>query len=193
MPIQFRCSHCNQLLGIARRKAGAVVDCPTCGRRVIVPRPDEPEEVPAEKPPPLLEMHNFSMLLKPPVPGRAIASSGQEDVFPMGVRDRPGNAPLGAGQARAPDQPSPSPRLSSRELEAARASSADLSAGGPPSMSGFMRTRSPGIWLSPAKATFLGILVVLLMTAAFLAGFILGRSSGRTSNTSGAPSVRMAQ
>ncbi len=38
MPIQFRCGNCRQLLGIARRKAGAVVACPTCGGKTIVPR-----------------------------------------------------------------------------------------------------------------------------------------------------------
>ncbi len=42
MPIRFRCAFCNQLMGIARRKAGTVVRCPTCGGQVIVPEP-EPE------------------------------------------------------------------------------------------------------------------------------------------------------
>ncbi len=41
MPIQFRCGNCKQLLGIARRKAGAVVACPTCGGKTIVPRTPE--------------------------------------------------------------------------------------------------------------------------------------------------------
>jgi hypothetical protein len=48
MPIKFRCQHCRQLLGIARRQAGEVVDCPTCGRSVRVPVPGGPvEPVPA--------------------------------------------------------------------------------------------------------------------------------------------------
>src|SRR5437870_13027604 len=37
MPIRFRCAYCNQLLGIARRKAGTVVRCPTCAGQVVVP------------------------------------------------------------------------------------------------------------------------------------------------------------
>jgi hypothetical protein len=37
MPIRFRCPYCDQLLGIARRKSGAVVDCPRCRGRVGVP------------------------------------------------------------------------------------------------------------------------------------------------------------
>ena len=43
MPIRFRCAYCNQLLGIARRKAGTVVRCPTCSGQVIVPA-EQPEE-----------------------------------------------------------------------------------------------------------------------------------------------------
>jgi hypothetical protein len=42
MPIRFRCAYCNQLMGIARRKAGSVVQCPSCAGQVIVPDP-EPE------------------------------------------------------------------------------------------------------------------------------------------------------
>jgi hypothetical protein len=44
MPIRFRCAYCNQLMGIARRKAGTVVSCPTCQGQVVVPTP-EPELV----------------------------------------------------------------------------------------------------------------------------------------------------
>jgi DNA-directed RNA polymerase subunit RPC12/RpoP len=48
MPIRFRCAYCNQLMGIARRKAGQAVRCPTCSGQVIVPKVDEePEEAPA--------------------------------------------------------------------------------------------------------------------------------------------------
>jgi hypothetical protein len=39
MPIRFRCAYCNQLMGIARRKAGAIVRCPTCAGQVVVPDP----------------------------------------------------------------------------------------------------------------------------------------------------------
>jgi hypothetical protein len=40
MPIHFRCACCNQLLGIARRKAGMVVRCPKCQGQVAVPAAD---------------------------------------------------------------------------------------------------------------------------------------------------------
>jgi len=41
MPIRFRCAYCNQLMGIARRKAGTVVRCPKCAGEIIVPTPEE--------------------------------------------------------------------------------------------------------------------------------------------------------
>ena len=40
MPIKFRCQHCQQLLGISVSRAGAVVDCPQCGRSLRVPELD---------------------------------------------------------------------------------------------------------------------------------------------------------
>ena len=40
MPIKFRCQHCQQFLGISRSRAGAVVDCPQCGRDLRVPELD---------------------------------------------------------------------------------------------------------------------------------------------------------
>jgi DNA-directed RNA polymerase subunit RPC12/RpoP len=53
MPIQFRCGACQQLLGIAKRKAGSVVDCPTCRTKTIVPAtaPDTSEPPPPPIPP----------------------------------------------------------------------------------------------------------------------------------------------
>ena len=41
MPIRFRCAYCNQLMGIAKRKSGTVVRCPTCAGQVIVPNLEE--------------------------------------------------------------------------------------------------------------------------------------------------------
>lgn len=40
MPIKFRCKYCQQFLGIALSRAGAIVDCPQCGRSLQVPDPD---------------------------------------------------------------------------------------------------------------------------------------------------------
>ena len=50
MPIRFRCVYCDKLLGIARRKAGAVVNCPQCGQPLIVPTPEPEPEPTAARP-----------------------------------------------------------------------------------------------------------------------------------------------
>jgi phage FluMu protein Com len=44
MPIRFRCSYCNRLLGIATRKAGMRTTCPHCGNSITVPAPPRAEE-----------------------------------------------------------------------------------------------------------------------------------------------------
>src|SRR5262245_3752774 len=54
MPIRFRCVYCEQLLGIARRKAGTVVKCPNCAGQVIVPSP-EGEDDPSDPEAPTAE------------------------------------------------------------------------------------------------------------------------------------------
>lgn len=38
MAIKFRCSHCRQLMSISSRKAGSMVECPSCGEDTLVPR-----------------------------------------------------------------------------------------------------------------------------------------------------------
>lgn len=42
MPIHFRCTTCNKLLSIARRKAGQSIDCPVCGANIRVPEEIQP-------------------------------------------------------------------------------------------------------------------------------------------------------
>jgi|GEM_PF-1112219 len=41
MPIRFRCTYCNRLLGIATRKAGMDTICPHCGYEITVPVPSQ--------------------------------------------------------------------------------------------------------------------------------------------------------
>ena len=53
MPIRFYCPYCDQLLGIASRKAGAAIECPRCKGRVGVPLPGA--AAPAGEPAPNVE------------------------------------------------------------------------------------------------------------------------------------------
>lgn len=53
MPIQFRCTNCNQLLSISRKKAGVEILCPKCTTLTRVPQIAEAEDEPAvQKPAP---------------------------------------------------------------------------------------------------------------------------------------------
>ena len=145
MPIRFRCSHCNQLMGIARRKAGMQVQCPTCHAQVVVPKSDAAE--PPESPPlptgggpaPLFERSDFEAFLQNPLAEKPVAPSVPPPTPPA--------APF------ATDIP-PSPSFSM-----------------PP---GPLHAHPPGLLLSPTQATWLTVLVILLIALAFGAGLLVG-------------------
>ena len=142
MPIRFRCSHCNQLMGIARRKAGMKVQCPTCHAQVVVPQSDAAE--PPESPPPptgggpapLFERSDFEAFLQNPLVDKPIAASAPPPPSPF-----------------ATDIP-PSPSFSTP--------------------SGQLRAHPPGLLLSPAQATWMTVVVILLVALAFGAGLLVG-------------------
>jgi DNA-directed RNA polymerase subunit RPC12/RpoP len=152
MPIQFRCAYCQQLLGIARRKAGTVISCPTCGGRVIVPKPPERkaneaiEEEPEQEE--LLERSDFDVLFNPPAEGQAAT--------PV-----PGAAVASAREHRpiSHRQPAVNPQ---RGPEAERR--------GP-----HADKRENGVFLSTTKVMIVTVAVIVLLAASFLAGLMVGR------------------
>ena len=76
MPVRFRCRHCHQLLGIAHRKIGTEVNCPTCHNKVLVPATDAPDvdRPTVRKPDPLFEGSDLDALLQPSPADPAAAS-----------------------------------------------------------------------------------------------------------------------
>jgi hypothetical protein len=160
MPIRFRCVYCDKLLGIARRKAGTIINCPHCAEKLIVPTPDpadtgpEPDEDPlkgstTEKaltgaPPPLFEALDLDAMLHT----KPIRSSG-EHVF------EPPKPATKSGAGFAPLYPAPSVPPPRVELP-------------PP--------RPRGFYVSPAKATVLILLMIVLLALAFGAGWMVRRS-----------------
>jgi len=167
MPIRFRCAYCNQLLGIARRKAGTVVRCPTCAGQVVVPAgegSEEEEKAPANQP--LFERSDFDELFNN---GPAAEGGGP-------ARTARAPAPQGAGRGTAaPAQPAPPPA----EVWGTHADpDVEVEPIGVPrggAVSSFEPPRSPGIVLSPAKATILTVVVVVGLAVAFAAGLLVGR------------------
>ena len=160
MPIRFRCAYCNQLLGIARRKAGTVVRCPTCAGQVVVPATDGAEDrPPAEQP--LFERSDFDELFNNPAPAHGGAAPAGTGGTAAGTAAPPARGPLPEeawGTHADPDvevEPLGVPR------------------GGVPAFE--PAPRPPGILLSPAKATILTVAMVIGLAVAFAAGLLVGR------------------
>jgi phage FluMu protein Com len=145
MPIRFRCRYCNQLMGIARRKAGMMVHCPTCHAQVLVPA-SEVEAAAQPRPPqptadvaaPLFERSDFEAFLDNPVAEQPPVE------FPP---PKPAAAPSPFA-AVIPPAPAFTPAAP--------------------------RVRSGGVYLSPAQATWLTVVVILLVALAFGAGLLVG-------------------
>jgi phage FluMu protein Com len=151
MPIRFRCAYCNQLMGIAHRKAGTVVRCPNCAGQVVVPRPENAASAPDtvkpgdEARPPLFERHDFEEALSSAAGGAESGDSASQVVPP----------PLFSGKTFEPaynvdrlDFPTNLPKP----------------------------TAPPGIFLSRMMVTILIAALILLLTAVFTVGLLVGRS-----------------
>jgi hypothetical protein len=159
MPIRFRCSHCHQLMGIARRKSGTEVQCPTCRQNVVVPKEDEVEATSAPQPRAAAE------------PGKPASGTGAGKIFehsnfdevlrnpeppPRAVRSAPKNGSAGARNI-SPDRGPTS------------------ASGGPAGISQGGMTGSNGILLTSNQATMLAVVGIVLLAVAFGAGLLVGR------------------
>jgi hypothetical protein len=153
MPIRFRCPHCNQLLGIARRKAGTQVQCPTCNAAVHVPPGEADDDPPSPLPPvapQLFERSDFENYLKEPLAEGPAHRGATPAAEPLPVLSEPPPAPaaevfdLGKFATPAPIPPAPRPQ-------------------------------PPGLFLTPTQATLLTVTTILFIALAFGAGLWVGR------------------
>jgi phage FluMu protein Com len=156
MPIRFRCAYCNQLLGIARRKAGTIVRCPTCAGQVIVPTVESdasPQPRPGSQPF-VFERSDFDDILNTDgddaVPLKARADGAEE--APASA-PAPIEAPAGAWGTHA------EPPYDMQRLKPTAAVQAD---------------QVSGIVLSRTKATVLVIAAIILLALVFAAGVLVG-------------------
>src|SRR5262249_11248115 len=157
MPIRFRCAYCNQLLGIARRKAGTVVRCPGCSGQVVVPSLEEAglSEKKAGHGP--FEGNEIDKMLE----GTEQPSVIQPGPGPVLASQYAGAPPGTSHRARA--ETVPAPPLPVMPLPPVAAP--------PPAPGG---AKPPGIVLSPAKATLLSVGVVVALAIAFGSGLLVG-------------------
>jgi hypothetical protein len=102
MPIKFRCPHCQQFLGISRSRAGAVTDCPMCGRSIRVPLLDGSVE-PLPEPELNLQDHGLASALD-----KLASLVSRESAEAVAEQPAPAAGPIRSVIATAP-QPIPLP------------------------------------------------------------------------------------
>jgi hypothetical protein len=133
-------------MGISRRKAGTVVRCPSCQAEVIVPQ-SESETKPG--PPPAQPIAD--------VPAPLFERSDFEAFLHDPAVEK-------SDERSRTSEP---PRLSLFETDIPAAPAFSVPLNSP-------RSQPPGLVLSPTQATWLTVVVILLVAVAFGAGLLVG-------------------
>ncbi len=178
MPIKFRCAYCNQLLGIARRKAGSVVKCPTCSGQVVVPSAEDLGEAPeppaptAAPPPPGRRGNLGSSGARPAVPRMTQPALFEGNELDRLLEGAAGEMPSVLNQPHAPAPNAPvapmAPVVPMAPLAPARGTTNPAPA--PPSPG----AAPVGFFLTPARATLWSVAIVLALAVAFGSGLLVG-------------------
>jgi hypothetical protein len=113
VPIKFRCYQCNQLLGVARSKAGTVVNCPKCAVGLIVPEPAEPAAAndSGTTQPPVPEVSNSDAPAGPQRPGTLGLDELLSEIRVEDIRVEPGVALAQPPVAASPEEPAAVPEV----------------------------------------------------------------------------------
>jgi len=158
MPVRFRCQFCNQLLGIARRKIGLQVECPTCHNSVTVPATDAPDVgAPGKRyDPPLFERSDIDELLGPGPAAQPVTAA------PPPV---PAAEPAPPARAPAPWSAMPPTDFHAEPYQLPP----------PPDRPAPAPGQVAGVVLTPLNATLLTVAAVLVLAVAFAAGLLIGR------------------
>lgn len=177
MPIRFRCVYCDKLLGIARRKAGAVVNCPQCGQPLIVPTPEPepqkiaaappaPASVPAAGPSKLFERDDFDVILQGDV---TVQSHEDIPALPKKSKSRPAAPP--PVPSPLPPRPFPVEQSLPSPFEPA-----------PAPLPLPARRQQRGLVLTTGKLIGAVVAVLVLVLGAFGGGVVVGRMLATSGN-----------
>lgn len=188
MPIRFRCGHCNRLLGIATRKAGAETTCPHCGATITVPTPAE-ESGKTER----LNLEDIDQLLdhateRVTEPATQVLEPPRTDAPAGSPKQKASKAPLPRSASKSPaTKPEPEatpdePPLFENDLELIFGPTALPLEDNKPKRSSAsskdalsLEDKPQGLVISPQKATLLMGGVVVLLALAFAAGYLVAR------------------
>lgn len=187
MPIQFRCQFCRQRLGIADSRAGALVDCPACGRSLRVPDGDAgagpPSAAGNTRLDPDPELHSALQQLS-----KINAESCSETVpntlqlpllaEPELLDDVGGNHELSTESANLHDTDTPAPATVA-SLNAPRENLADALA----ELAAQPLPTTPTPPRSPLRRAFPILIPVLSALLMFSAGYLAARSTSRHQQT----------
>jgi hypothetical protein len=155
MPIRFRCAYCNQLMGIARRKAGTVVRCPKCAGQVVVPLAEGNDLADSEHPQPVADNPQSGETEG----GKLFEHNDFEKAFDAGH----------AGGRHALHQPT----VSDPDPDNPFALFPDYGA----TRMGSEKKRPRGIFLTSGALAVVSAILLVLMGMAFFLGLLVGRSS----------------
>jgi len=162
MPIRFHCKRCQQLLGIASRKAGSEIQCPKCGIAQVVPS----QEAAAAA----LAMTQFAKT--DVVTGNAADLVVYDDEPSVIETPRPRPQEPAAKQAVAVQKSSAKQAVAAEKPSAATVSAPAAAQLAPPAG----RSVPQGMILFPRRSYYVqGFLFVILAAAAFGAGYLIGR------------------
>ena len=190
MPIRFRCTYCNRLLGIATRKAGTETTCPHCGHAIVVPVPTE-DEAKTER----VSMDDVDQLLGNHVTERLTEPATQVLPPPRAESPKPvapkAAVPKARAKTPAPEEPKAEPKppadpnnppLFEGDFEALFGDTAtplelDRPRAAPTTGPDALSLDAPpgAIVLSAQKATLLMGAVVVLLALSFAAGYFVAR------------------
>jgi hypothetical protein len=147
-------------MGIARRKAGTIVRCPSCASQVKVPSPETEgtAQVAQAQSAPLFERSDFDELFNPP-PVRTAAEPS-----PLVFESEPASAPSSL----------PEPQLIPSPSAPAPNNVSPVSSPPPPVAPSEPVNSRPGFWVTPALATLLSVAAVVALALAFAAGLLVG-------------------
>src|SRR5687767_3267162 len=162
MPIRFRCAYCNQLMGIARRKAGNVVTCPKCTGQIVVPTPESTQEEERFQGNPAAVFEEDDEVQK------LLEFVEETQPAPMSFRTGP---PPASPAARMPPATVPaSPSVPQPAVGSTYPADVDVV----PLTSGHLPPQVParGLYLTPGVMALLLGLGALLVGLAFLLGFL---------------------
>lgn len=197
MPIRFRCSYCNRLLGIATRKAGTQTTCPHCGYSITVPVPNEDEskterinfeDVEAMLGREVTEIGDPASAAARPVAAAPVVAAPP----PEKPRSEPKSAAAAVPASRPRPAPPPLPKPVPKpidpddpplfeadvdELLGAKPTPEEDTRARPPVVSGMdamsLDDGPRQVTMSAQKATLMMVVVVVLLALAFAAGMFL--------------------